>query len=332
MYKKILVPLDGSSPGEQAIPFVSLLGSRLKCPVELVRVYEPEPVYYFPGLRDYQEREAAAAQHHEEVRHSLDPIRDSLQEQGITATAVIHEPDPSPHGRNVPREAVIDPAHHIVEEAGKEADTLIMMCTHGRSGVGRWAMGSVTDKVLHATTSPLFVVRGSEEGSTSGEAKIESIIVPLDGSAMAEQALPHAVNLSKALGVKLLLVTSIPSDQSHAHEEDHLRQLGERLVSEGAHSFEARVLHGDPANVIVDLTHEMPTQFLSRHDHPRALRRWPVGLGQRNRPGGALLWRPSPGHPRSLKYRCRATRQTKILGFPVISLRWRSDKERQRSF
>ena len=278
MYKKILVPLDGSSSGEQTIPFARLLGSRLQCPVELVRVYEPETVFFFPGLRDYQERAEAAAKHHEEARHSLDPIRDSLRAQGITATAVIHEPDPSPHVTSGPREAVLDPAHHIVEEAGKEADTLIMMCTHGRSGVGRWTMGSVTDKVLHATTSPLFVVRGAEGGSTSGEATIGSIIVPLDGSAVAEQALPHAVALSKGLGVKLLLVTSIPSAESHAHEEDHLRQLGERLVGDGAHSFEARVLHGDPANVIVDLTHEMPDALVTMTTHGRSgIGRWVLG-------------------------------------------------------
>ena len=84
--------------------------------------------------------------------------------------------------------------------------------------------------------------------------------------------------LSKALGVKLLLVTSIPAEQSPAHEEDHLRQLGERLVGEGAHTFESRVLHGDPANAIVDLTHEMPNALVAMTTHGRSgVGRWVLG-------------------------------------------------------
>ena len=58
------------------------------------------------------------------------------------------------------------------EVAHEVVNTLVVICTHGRSGMGRWVMGSVTDKIFHAVTSPLFVVRGREEGGVAVEAKL----------------------------------------------------------------------------------------------------------------------------------------------------------------
>ena len=278
MYKKILVPLDGSPLGGQALPYVRLLGTALKVPVELLRVYEPEPVYYFPSLSQFQERVQAAAQHREEALHSLDSIGDSLKSQRINVTTTVYEPHGAPQAAHNPHDPGLAPAHHIIEVAEREADTLIVMCTHGRSGIGRWVMGSVTDKVLHATTNPLFIVRGQPEESAQADAKLESIIVPLDGSAIAEQILPHAVALSQALRAKLRPLSIIPSDQSHAREEDHLSRLGERLVKQGAHSFEVRVLHGEPAHAIVDMTHEFPGALVAMTTHGHSgIGRWVLG-------------------------------------------------------
>jgi nucleotide-binding universal stress UspA family protein len=53
MYNKILVPLDGSPFCAQALPYVRMLGTALKCPVELLRIFEPEPVYYWPSIGNY---------------------------------------------------------------------------------------------------------------------------------------------------------------------------------------------------------------------------------------------------------------------------------------
>ena len=190
MYKKILVPLDGSELGQQALPYVRMLGRALKSPVELYRIYEPAPVYFYPDPGGYRERMAAAEEHRKQALASLNPIRDSLQAQGVATTATVHEPPPAPRGGHAPREGPLDPAHLIVDEAGTESDTLIVMCTHGRSGVGRWVMGSVTDKVLHSATSPLWIVRARPGAGPPKEVKLDSIILPLDGSALSEQICP----------------------------------------------------------------------------------------------------------------------------------------------
>jgi nucleotide-binding universal stress UspA family protein len=91
--------------------------------------------------------------------HSLDPIGDSLKTLGISVTTTVHEPSPRSQEPPDPSHIAVTPAQHIVEEAGKDSDTLIVMGTHGRSGIGHWVMGSVTDKVLHATANPLMIVR-----------------------------------------------------------------------------------------------------------------------------------------------------------------------------
>ena len=276
MYDRILVPLDGSSLSGQTLPYVRMLGAALKAPVELLRVYEPEPVYYYPDVSHFQERAKAAEQHRSEASRSLDSASETLKAAGISVTANFLDAHSVPG--QVPRDRPESPVHHIIEVAQEQANTLVVICTHGRSGVGRWVMGSVTDKILHAITTPLFIVRGREQGTAKIEAKLESIIVPLDGSEIAERILPHAVSISKALGIPICLVSVIPSDQSHAHEEDHLRQQGERLVAEGAHSVEPRVVHGEAAHAIVELTHEFPDALVAMTTHGRSgVGRWVLG-------------------------------------------------------
>ena len=87
----------------------------------------------------------------------------------------------------------------IIEKAAVEKSTFIAMTTHGRSGLNRWLLGSVAEKVLRATTNPLLLVRAAHEGKTEGEATLKSIVVPLDGSELAEHALPTVIEIAKNL-------------------------------------------------------------------------------------------------------------------------------------
>ena len=276
MYDRILVPLDGSPLSGQAVLYVRILGAALKSPVELLRVYEPDPVYYYPEPAHYQERAEASEEHRREASHSLDSAAETLKAAGISVSTNFLDPHSVP-GR-VPHDVPESPVHHIIEVAQAQANTLVMMGTHGRSGMGRWVIGSVTDKVLHAIDTPLLIVRCKEEPSAPVDAKLESIIVPLDGSEIAERILPHAVSISKALAIPIRLISVIPSDQSHAHEEDHLRQQGERLVAQGAHSAIPRVTHGEAAHAIVELTNEFANAFVAMTSHGRSgVGRWVMG-------------------------------------------------------
>jgi nucleotide-binding universal stress UspA family protein len=79
------------------------------------------------------------------------------------------------------------------------------MATHGRSGLNRFLLGSVAEKVLRGTANPLLLVRATEEAKSVGEAVLKSIIVPLDGSELAESVLPMVAGLAKRLDLEIEL-------------------------------------------------------------------------------------------------------------------------------
>ena len=79
------------------------------------------------------------------------------------------------------------------------------MATHGRSGLNRFLLGSVAEKVLRGTVNPLLLVRATGEAKSDGEATLKSIIVPLDGSELAESVLPMVAGVAKKLDLEVVL-------------------------------------------------------------------------------------------------------------------------------
>jgi nucleotide-binding universal stress UspA family protein len=98
-----------------------------------------------------------------------------------------------------------NPAGIIVDLAGVQSRTLIAMATHGYSGAQRWLLGSVAEKVLHAMTTPLLLVRPAAR-ETGGEARLNTVLVPLDGSGLAEKVLPTVTEMATRLRLEVVLV------------------------------------------------------------------------------------------------------------------------------
>ena len=111
------------------------------------------------------------------------------------------------------------PEKVVTEKANADKNTLIVMATHGRSGIQRWPLGSVADKVIHGATNHLFLVRASEQGKTDGEAPLKTVIVPLDGSPLAEQVLPCVVELTKKIKLKVVLMRAYALPPSISAED-----------------------------------------------------------------------------------------------------------------
>jgi hypothetical protein len=82
----------------------------------------------------------------------------------------------------------------IANTAERIGANLIAMATHGYSGLRRWALGSVTDRVLHVTNTPMLIVRGAEK--KAGEPKLKRILLTLNGSLLARQATPLATEIA----------------------------------------------------------------------------------------------------------------------------------------
>lgn len=169
------------------------------------------------------------------------------------------------------------PGDAIVEEADKEPGTSITMSSHGRSGAFRWWTGSVADRVLHRTASPLLMIRPGDRRNTAAEGKFGRTVVPLDGSEFAEQALPHASHLGKTMDLVVELARAVPSIEEYnllanlgpdsmvsqaptyteyravveKEAEDYLTGLTRRL-EEDTVKAEWRVLHGPAAAAVID--------------------------------------------------------------------------------
>lgn len=265
-YTRIILPLDGSDSSEQALPYVRSLAARLSIPVRLLHAVEPDSPAITQSLYSNRRWIEPANSREAKAEEYLNRTAAGLREAGLKVDTTI---------------PLREPASAIVEEAGQDPGALIAMASHGRSGLARWWMGSVADKVLHLAGNPLLIIRVQEQTPALPSATPESLIVPLDGSELAEVALPHAVSLASAMGltVKLLQATpveaeyysylatghgvvpanlpsspSIPEMIELADRESrgYLADVRDRLANQGVASIETEVTQGAPADAIVD--------------------------------------------------------------------------------
>ncbi len=279
MYKKILAALDGSQLSEGILPYARFFAKTLKVPVELLRVIGPETL---TPLSDYHQ-----------VRYN-----DVMSSERKTSSAYLKEVAGS-FSDPLTVECTVEvgkPAEIIVDRAAAHADTLIAMATHGRSGVKRWLLGSVADKVLHATANHLLLVRTTEETKSIEAVSLMSVLVPLDGSELAENVIPHAMELGKKMNCEIVLLRVFGLPTAYYTEESswsHFEQLWEE-IKEGAKDYlegkvrqlkqagVARVssvlLDGDAAEKIIDLVREKPQSLVAMCTHGRSgINRWVLG-------------------------------------------------------
>ena len=280
-YTRILVPLDGSKLAEQVLPYVRVMAKGLQTRIDLVRIVESAVARVADAHQP-----ANLTEIHSDIRNHADnylkALASSLKKDGLCVLRTVHQGDA---------------ASAILSEAETEPGTLIAMSTHGRSGISRWVLGSITGKVLQATTAPLLITRTQVEGSPNPEVNLSTVIAPLDGSPLAEQVLPHVVALARALSLKVRLVrvTSSPGEFYHyemypsycygdhfatvdAVAGEYLEQISECLRQKGVASVEEELLHGHPAVAIVDLVRQTPDSLVAMTTHGRSgVGRWLLG-------------------------------------------------------
>ncbi len=267
MLNLVLVPLDGSPLAERALPYATLLAERACAPLLLARVV-PHPSH--PGQAEGEEGESRDAQDY------LRGVADRLAEAGVTAeVAVIHHDSGTSNA-----------ASSLLEEARRREANLIVMSTHGRSGLGRWVYGSVAEAVMADAEIPVLLVRSWEETpAVAPLAERPLLLVPLDGSTLAEQALPVAESFADELSGELLLLQSVLRPDvltapdrwitSSLEEDtvtlmiearDYLRTVADRYWSQGREvRVETRV--GDPSHVITATAQERGAAMVVMTSH-----------------------------------------------------------------
>lgn len=145
MYKRILLPLDGSPLAEQALPDAIAIAKCFQAELVLFRVTIPlprPPTTTEAALRRAEKSTAVF------IREDLERVAASVQEQGIPAQIVIVE------GR---------PHFQIIQYSETNQIDMIVMCSRGQSGLSRWMIGSVSDRVMRGANVPVLLVRAKKD-------------------------------------------------------------------------------------------------------------------------------------------------------------------------
>ena len=269
MFSRISVPLDGSRLAEQILPFARFFAVPLNLPVDLFTVIE--------SASDHQSCSPARA------RGYLEGVREKYFSSGVSTNFHVETGEA---------------ATVIIERYRNDPHCLLAMATHGMSGLRRWLMGSVTSKVVQHAANPLLIIRPTEKADPVIPASLRTIIVPLDGSALAEKALPTVIGLAKPLKLEVQLVraytpaaeTYIIADgviaQSTAQFNENIKSEAETyldgkvqaLRAEGLDNVISTAVLGDAATEIIDFAIRTENNLVAMSTHGRSgVGRWLLG-------------------------------------------------------
>jgi nucleotide-binding universal stress UspA family protein len=279
MYRKVLIPLDGSPFAERILPHIERLISSQQ--TEFILLSVVEPTSYVISPRTMTVMEAFDTTHlRQNAEVYLRQVKGELREMGLRVHEHVIEGDV---------------ASAICDVADTQDADLIAMTTHGRSGMGRWAFGSIADRVIRTASQPIFLVRGTAEVPSTDA--IRRILVPLDGSELAERVLPQAQALVTEKGAELLLVRAVEPltdwevaeiyanwesiDDVYSHRqtaaERYLEQVQEQLRAASVPSTIV-VNEGHPAKMILDTAEAENVDLIVMSTHGRSgLARWVYG-------------------------------------------------------
>jgi nucleotide-binding universal stress UspA family protein len=235
MYDRIRIPLDGSSVAEAALDVARLIPSRL---AYLLRVEQdaPQVEHYISPSGHETQRRIVFRENDEYLERISDAFRTEDREVEVL-------------------QSWGDPADRIVETAA-DVD-LIVMATHGREAAGRILHGSVADRVTREASAPVLLVR---TGGKLPLPRIARILVPLDGSELAETAMSTAVTMARALGLAAHLVCVVDTQRA-----ERTGALGTRLGAQlAAHAPQ-------PCTLVEQAARMYLTDCVQRHGNEMAI-------------------------------------------------------------
>lgn len=203
MYRSVLLPLDGSRFGEHALQLATTIARRSGARLELVHVHNPsadvvnwEPVtpFRYEGL-ERSEREWDGT----EVKIEQAYLSSQAQQIAVALNGA------------ATCKVITGPVVSALEQEITAADPdLVVMATHGRGGFSRAWLGSVADALIRNVHKPILLVRTESEDAPVVPVKTESILIPLDGSGLAESIVPYAVQLAEGTKASYTLVRVVP--------------------------------------------------------------------------------------------------------------------------
>lgn len=267
MYQHVLVPLDGSAFGEQALPTACWIARQAGAVLHLVHAYLPVSPEGMPVVDSHLK---ALGHHHD---HSyLQVLSERIgAEWGLTmATALLELPA----------------AESIAGYARANRVDLLVLTTHGRGGFSRLWLGSVADELVHCCEQPLLVLRPGKMAASDPPA-CRRILIPLDGSELSAQIVPHGARLGALFGAEYTLLQVVQPardtlllsgfhdpeldretlEEHQAQAEQQLTALAGELRAAG-HTVQTQVLVAEqPAPAIIDSVAELKIDLIAMATH-----------------------------------------------------------------
>lgn len=193
MLERILVPLDGSRAAECVLPYVRGLRFKAGSEVVLLHVIDPQVSLNSPQYSAYMRRATQAAK--KKAQDYLRGIADDLRSSGSQVTV----------------RTIIGPAaQRILSTAESQRAGLVTISSRGRGEGDTWPYGSIADRILHHARVPILLVRPSQS-LEHAQPVVRRLVVPLDGSRVAEAVIPLAMELASKLGLGLHLIQAVPT-------------------------------------------------------------------------------------------------------------------------
>lgn len=283
MFSKLLIPLDRSSLAEQALGPAAAIARASNALMDLVLVHQPLP---FAGFEDAPWNAPLLA---DEQRYV-----ESIAQELATGAAV------------GPTHTVLrgEPVESICQRARETDADLIVMTSHGRTGLSRAWLGSVADGVMRRSTIPVLMLRptGEKRERLAGRQLFKRILVPLDGSALASEMLATAADLARCSNARLMLLrvvqpvplitptvdlpyaypTPIQDDVATERLVDEakrdLASAEQMLTHDGLSEIDAYVVVGaHVAQAIIDFAHGHSVDVIALSTHGRGASRLIVG-------------------------------------------------------
>jgi nucleotide-binding universal stress UspA family protein len=271
MFNHILVPLDGSTLAESALPAAASLASTLHAPVTLFHVIEqnaPDAVHHDHHLTQAAEAEA---------------YLQSTARKYFAAEAAVRW--------HVHTAEVKDVAGSIAEHAQELGADLIVMCAHGSSGVRDVLFGSIAQQVIARGVAPLLLLRPAGV-TVSASFGLQKILLPLDSGSVHDDVFPFAKQLAQAYGAEIAMFSVIPTFATLTGEEaatssllpgttsalldieeqetrQHLQMHVDELKKAGL-KITSAIARGDPASEIVGAGERWNADLLLLATHRKA--------------------------------------------------------------
>jgi nucleotide-binding universal stress UspA family protein len=272
-FRSILVPVDGSSLAERAIPFAVEIAKRTGAKMRVALVHQEIPdVPVLASPETYVDARL-------KMQNSEDDYLRALTEHLTTQL-----------GRRVSSAALKGPAAATLVEYARDSDAdLVVMTTHGRGGIQRAWLGSVADQMIRNLAVPVLALRASEANSVESPASVSDILVPLDGSSLAEVALQPAVLIARLWAAKISLVRivqpvligtdpALPIASTYDEQltrlecvaaQGYLDGIANRLRNQGVEASTSVMLGGPTVETILRLAESGAVSLIALSTHGR---------------------------------------------------------------